>query len=104
MTVPTAALTAAINRIGDAVTPRDISTILEAARPHMQERITTAARLDVFLNCDRNVIVIDDDGMPFQNLWGGWKGISMASFLTSERLHCAFGPRFTVIHIGPEEA
>lgn len=80
----------------------DLRAALEAARPYMQERITTAERLQALQNCDRNVIVIDEDGTPFQNLWGGWKTITMASFFDSERLYRSFGPRFTVIHIGPE--
>lgn len=73
-----------------------------SAATQTSDRVTTAAQLDALLKSDRNVIIIDEDGRPFQNLWGGWKTITLASFFDSERLYRHFGPHFTVIFIGEE--
>lgn len=65
--------------------------------------ITTAKELDDLLICDRNVVVMDDDGVILQNLAGGWAHPGGVRFMTSDLVHRSFGPSFRVLHFGEEK-
>lgn len=66
--------------------------------------ITTAKELEDLYNSDRNVVVMDDDGLVLQNLAGGWKSPGTDRYLTSDMAHHAFGPTFRVLLFGEDQS
>ncbi|MCW3766450.1 hypothetical protein OCL88_08185 [Paenarthrobacter sp. PAE-2] len=66
--------------------------------------ITTADELQKLYDCDRNVVVMDDEGLILQNLAGGWKSPGNDGYLSSARAYRLFGPTFRVLLYGEDQS
>ena len=66
--------------------------------------IATSTELQDLYDSDRNVVVMDDEGLILQNLAGGWKSPGSEHYLSSARAFTLFGPTFRVLLFGEDRS